>query len=241
MLSTGTPGWVLISQVDHARLSGAIAAAWGRPPFVPPSPHSEVVEAVAHHDDGWHEWDSSPDVDSDQGRPRSFLEMPLDVALDIWSRSIAQCAAIGPLAAWIVAGHFSALLSGSDSAAQPQARAWLEKHNRQREEWLAAQREPHEAAEQALKHLQLFDALSLWLCMAERTKPEMFHAPGSGFMLRPQDAARINVDPWPLGADSLTLEVTGRLIPKADYANRAELAAAPSERVRLEWVLERPK
>jgi len=46
-LVDGTPLWLLISQVEHARVSGELTEFWQQP--FP----SEVVDAITQHDDGW--------------------------------------------------------------------------------------------------------------------------------------------------------------------------------------------
>src|SRR5262245_14152569 len=70
-LSGDTALWLLISQVDHARVSGELVRNW-KEEFSP-----EVVEAIAHHDDGWATWESVPKLNPAIGAPYSFLEMPV--------------------------------------------------------------------------------------------------------------------------------------------------------------------
>ena len=109
----GRACWILISQIEHARLAGSLAAPWGRPPFAPLVPRDEVLAAVTHHDDGWRDWEQRIHLDPAHARPRDFMEMPLEDSLAIWSGSIESAAAIGPLAGYMVAGHFLHLLKAS--------------------------------------------------------------------------------------------------------------------------------
>lgn len=75
-LADGTPGWALISQIEHARVSALLA--WQcRGRFGPV--HSslirdEVLVAIAAHDDGWAEWEQAPQLDARTcaGRCRSW-------------------------------------------------------------------------------------------------------------------------------------------------------------------------
>ena len=63
----------LISQPDHAAVSGYLAAHWGNREFSAaggyadcPDPElvrSEVVLAIAEHDNGWWEWEADPELD----------------------------------------------------------------------------------------------------------------------------------------------------------------------------------
>lgn len=91
-------GWLLISQVDHARLAGDLAAAWGND-RVPGLPLAEwLVPAVRDHDEGWRTWEAAPTVTGD-GRPRQFTEMPAAEATAIWTTSIDLCASGPPSSA----------------------------------------------------------------------------------------------------------------------------------------------
>src|SRR5687768_8556541 len=91
-------GWLLISQVDHARLAGDLAAAWGNE-TVPGLPLAEwLVPAIRDHDEGWRNWEAAPTV-TDEGRPRPFTEMPAAEAAAIWDVSIEVCASGAPSSA----------------------------------------------------------------------------------------------------------------------------------------------
>lgn len=87
-------GWLLISQIEHARLAYDLALAWGNErtsglPLV-----EWLLPAIRGHDDGWFEWEQSPRLKQD-GVPMSFTEMPAGDSVEIWSRSIESCAS-GP-------------------------------------------------------------------------------------------------------------------------------------------------
>ncbi len=80
--------WLLISQVDHAHLAGRMAAHWGNE-TVPALPlRDDLVDAVRFHDDGWREWEQTPEVNPQTGQPRNFTEMPLATSVKIWQHSI---------------------------------------------------------------------------------------------------------------------------------------------------------
>ena len=242
----GVPQWILISQVEHARLSGELARHWGAFPFAPLVPCPEVTDAIAHHDDGWAQWERGPGIDAETGRPLAFTEMPAEVGLPIWTVSIERALALGNLAAWMIAGHFSSLLEGSTTAKSETGRRWLAKYRDCRAGWLRhwmteepAAHTPR-VAERALGHLQFFDAISLWLCCAEQVQPATMTPPGGpSLMLTPgADTTAgeqiIRVAPWPLAIPSLTLSVPGRAIPAKRYGSTAELLAAAAD-VRIGW------
>src|SRR5690606_14127877 len=151
----GLPRWVLIPQTEHARLSGQMAAAWGGGGYSRLDPYEEMVAAAAHHDDGWAAWDQHSDVDPATGRPLDFTEMPVPVSLEIWRGSIQSARRYGPLAAWAVSGHFSALMQrfparwqGGSDEDRTLAEAFLSEQARLREQLLielAGLRGPDEA------------------------------------------------------------------------------------------------
>jgi hypothetical protein len=162
-LTDAEPIWLFISQVDHARVSGEIVALW-KEPFTP-----EVVEGIVHHDDGWAEWEAAPKFNPEIGAPYSFLEMPISDALVVWDSSIAAARKFGPLAGYIVAGHFYNLLADSDRANEPAAIAWLTAKRKVRTAWLdewVRNEKPQslDYAKQSQQMLLTADLFSLWLC-----------------------------------------------------------------------------
>lgn len=161
--SDGSNLWLLIPQVEHAHISGELTRHW-REQFTP-----DVVDAITHHDDGWAAWEADPKLNPELGAPFSFLEMPPAAAMVIWDHSIEAAGKFGPLAAYIVAGHFYNLLSESEHANDPLAIAWLTAKRKLRTSWLdewvrADSSHTLEYAKQAQYMLLLTDLLSLWLC-----------------------------------------------------------------------------
>jgi Protein of unknown function (DUF3891) len=258
----GTKLWLLISQVEHASMSGELARHW-REPFIP-----DVIEAIAHHDDGWAAWEAEPKLNPEIGAPFSFLEMPLPAALVIWDHSITAAAKFGPLASHIVAGHFYNLLSDSEQAGDPLAVAWLTAKRKQRTAWLDSwmRAEPSHTlaqAKQAQSMLLLADLFSLWLCcdcpagssqetilgqsnMKLRTETllSQFAFSVAEFKLRhSSESERISglewnvaVSPFPFTIGPLSLSARALAAPARRYATWDDLQAAgwPLE---LEWRL----
>jgi hypothetical protein len=102
--------WLCISQPEHARLAGAMAEAWGRPPFLPPVPRTEVLQAVAEHDNGWAEWEAAPGLAPAAGGPFHFTEMPVADHLAIWRRGVQRMLERNPYAGLLVSMHGAALM-----------------------------------------------------------------------------------------------------------------------------------
>ena len=256
-MAGGRAAWALVSQVEHARISGELARrATGQ--FTLPAlaaVRREVLAAIACHDDGWAAWERFPRLDRERGRPLSFMELEPAEAVVIWNDSIAAAEAHGPLAAWMVAGHFARLLEHSDSAHDdPAAQSWLEATHGARQAWLSAwtAADPLHApqlAEQALEWLWTFDEASLWLCCAcpagdEPSKPARPYVAGRGTPLEMELApapSEVGVGaataaPWPFDSAAFDVETAAIVAPRRRYASWSELQAA-SQPARLRWRL----
>jgi hypothetical protein len=254
-LEDGTAAWLLISQVEHARISGELTRVWCDP-F-----EDEIVEAITHHDDGWAKWEAAPQMDAERGRPLSFLEMPMDEALRIWSDSIAAARHIGPLAGAIVAGHFLGLAGGSDQAKRPLPARWLRDMAGTRAGWLLEWQQQStnhtpEVAERGQRMLLTADLLSLWLCcdgpvtsvdagetpnaeMKSRTATVlgMYHfTEASKAVERDAIVWEGTLAPWPFSMAELQLATPAIAAPAQKYPSWAALKAA-SWPVDVRWRL----
>jgi hypothetical protein len=193
----------------------------------------------------------APTVDSQSGRPLDFTETPLTDSLSIWRDSIRAGADIGPLAAYMVSGHFSALLERfsdrwkTDATLTALANGFRTEQRVEREKWLtmwektSVNTATRAAADGAVARLQMFDWISLWLCCAERSQAEDFAPPdGPAFIIEPAGSSyELEVSPWPFCQSSLELEVLGRSVAVTHYANPSDLVTAPAEAVTLKWLL----
>lgn len=243
-LADGAAGWMLVSQVEHARVSAELAARCTgsfAASNVATTVRAEILAAIARHDDGWIEWEKSPQLDPAAGRPLSFTELGAADALSIWSRSIEAAAAIGPLAAWMVASHFLRLASHSDSAQADSAFAhWRDTMERRRGDWLAEweDRDParhsRAAAAEAFQWLWTFDEASLWLCCTCSSAepipcaPEPYRA-GRGTPIEmdlqvvgPETAT---AGPWRFDEASFCVSIPGLVVPATRYPIAGELLA----------------
>lgn len=253
--------WLLISQVEHARLSGELAARcldqFGEPGGSLDAVRQELLQAIFHHDDGWAEWETSPQLDA-SGRPLSFMEVASDDALGIWDRSIRAAERFGNLAAWAVAGHFSALLATvGEHSNDPAAREWLRDTAARRTDWFgrwhSSNPSVHTAkiAGEALKWVQLFDLLSLWPCSQYAVLGELNAKPPAPFPtasdwivvreIRPgMSTSRIVFDPWPFDEREIILNAKAQLAPVGHYSTSQQLIGACHPFV-AEWVLTPPE
>lgn len=263
-LADGQPGWMLISQLEHARVSAELARqviarfpAGSEPSASDASAlervRREVLAAIQYHDDGWFQWEIEVPIDPARGVTPSFTELAAADAVEIWSASIATAEAIGPLAAWMVSGHFLRLAEKShDAHPDSVVRAWRAQMESERARWIAewgrldSARHTHAIAEEALQWLWTFDEISLWLCCTcsagQATIP---CAPGpycAGVGTPIETALRIRgdgvatADPWRHDAPEITVSIAGNLLPAAHYQTSSALLRASASH-RLEWIL----
>ena len=83
--------FLLITQDDHARLSGRFAELVGNDAFDPPAPAGPVILGVSMHDSGWPLHDDRPTLNA-KGEPLHVLESPMSVATEVWAESARRAA-----------------------------------------------------------------------------------------------------------------------------------------------------
>jgi hypothetical protein len=239
-------GWLCISQPEHARLAGAMAEAWGHPPFLPPAPRAELLRAVGEHDNGWLEWEEAPALDPRAGLPFHFTEMPVADHLAIWRRGVQRMLEQNPYAGLLVSMHGSALMrfrlepaARTPEAERAAVRLFLEEQERLQaalREGLKARVRYREAVAKGrltanFRLLQFLDVLSLLLCCGA-DEPQVFTALPLGEGRRrtdlevAPDPEGAMLTPYPLTRDPASFAVTGRLLPGRPFADPGALHAA---------------
>jgi len=210
----------LITQPDHAALSGAIAAALGPPLLFQLSP--ELVQGITHHDDGWAPFDAQ--VTLTNGRPLSFLDfLPRDF-LRAWHESIERAEKLGPIAGAIVSGHFWRLnkhrlewaIDGEDD--RQLLLYFLEREQARQQQLLCGH--SREEFEFLTDVLQFCDVLSLYLCCGATQDVEFRQGFGTKPIRLRRDAARspdqaavCRFEPTPFTVGSVDLAVIARRYP----------------------------
>src|ERR1700722_6241461 len=98
--------FVLISQDDHARLSGDLARHIGNADFSPPAPFDDVIAAITLHDSGWPMKDARPSLNED-GHPQHVFETHAGDPLifQVWDTSVDRAADRSPHAGLLVSLH----------------------------------------------------------------------------------------------------------------------------------------
>ncbi len=98
----------LITQNDHARLAGELAAHWGndRIPASPP-PREALILATALHDAGWIPLDEQPLWNPATGQPFSFIDEPLVRKLPHYSAGLDLVEQQDAYAALLCSRHYA--------------------------------------------------------------------------------------------------------------------------------------
>lgn len=250
--------WQLVSQPDHADLSGQLAAAWGAPGFARPEPYAPLVRAARRHDDGWATWEQAPRLDAD-GAPQSFLTVPAPVHLAFYRAGVECVADEDPAAGLLVSMHMSGLYRRRYDV-MPSPPRTLPEDERDLVDAFVAQEEDRQVALRRMLDadeswrwtsyalLQVFDVVSLYLGLADvetgvagacEGVPTADGGDPVRIAIEPLGPWRVRFDPHPFAEDRVALTLRRRLLRKPrrpwpdEDAFRAELAQTPFETVRI--------
>ena len=218
-----------IGQPAHAWLSGQLAAAWGNGLFAQPRPREEVVLAATQHDLGMAEWDATPQLNPETGWPRSFLEMPIEIHLALWSRAPRLVLPQSRWAALLASMHGSYLYGGR--AGQPGVDEFLATQAELQAELRASLGVSEEEAARNQRLLAAWDWMSLVLCRGDLPARVETERP----LRMTGGEERVIVEPWPFSTERLDVRVEGRrLSGRFDDEERMRDALA-----RAPWMAER--
>jgi hypothetical protein len=224
---------IAIGQPSHAWISGQLARAWGNERFGAVEPWEEVCLAAEQHDAGMTDWDLAPTLNAGTGLPHSFVEMPLEDHVELWSHAHERVLPQSRYAALLVSMHGTALyeirdlskLSGEHVAL---VRDYLEG---QRALQGSLRRSLDDAAvERNQRLIWTWDAFSLALCLdwAPMELADVPAASGSlGVRLEPagDEQRRVLVDPWPFARESVRVRCEGRRLA-GRFDDQDEMRAA---------------
>jgi hypothetical protein len=167
------PGDWYVSQTDHGRVAGQIAAAFDS--LRVPDVHPLVAKAIALHDMGWLPFDGElghprqPELRPD-GAPVSFIHAAPKTFLAAWQGSIQAAQSTGALGGLLVSAHLARLANPwlESGSGTPEERAEVEAfvfHEAERVERLLPHcKLPLEQVQALLQAVQLCDLMSLYLC-----------------------------------------------------------------------------
>lgn len=244
-------GVLAIGQPSHAWLSGQLARAWGNERFGEVSPADEVLLAAAQHDVGWAERDLEPVFNPDTRLPQTFMEVPIEDHLPLFTAGPASLVSQSRYAALLVSVHGRRLYERRDLDRLPveqaeSVRTFLAARRDFEAELIASLRsEPAVAAQLDDRQLErnslliwTWDYLSLALCLgwAPATAMGAPTADGSTDLELSSAGGTHVLDPWPFATSTLTVRCEGRRLTRrfdSERELREAFASAPWETLEL--------
>ena len=223
-----------IGQPSHAWLSGQLARAWGNERFGPLEPREEVCLAAEQHDAGMAAWDAAPALNPATGLPYSFVEMPVETHVGLWSRAWEVVLPQSRYAALLVSMHGTALYAMRDLSKLGEREAGLVRAylagQREVQERLRASLDDASAVDRNQRLIWTWDAFSLALCLdwAPHTLRAVPAAGGAAVdvELTPAGERAVRVDPWPFdAAERLRVRTEGRRLD-GPFDDQGDLHAA---------------
>lgn len=204
--------WQLITQPDHAALSGAIATRFVASGF--PTVDAEISRAIGMHDSGWSLFETdphaAPQTHSD-GRPLAFFEIEPRDFLRAWTASIDRVAEDSARGAYMVSRHFVwlgefRLNRAEDPASVQQQISDFVRSERERQRDLRATASKGSQWDDLLPLLQFCDLLSLYICSGTRQSVQFPHEFAAGRVRARYEGATCVLDPTPfVGPTSMSV------------------------------------
>jgi hypothetical protein len=235
---------VMITQNDHAQLSGLFAAHWGTDKFERPRPYGSMVRAAMFHDRGWIRYETSPQLNPQTGKTPNYRDVPVDTSqLAAFAWAGDWLSAIDPYAGLMITKHRTGLWQGRYGViTYPAAieRGILPPHiqqfiGRSEAEQSSAAAEL-DAKELAINYhlLQVWDMMSLYICSNEVLKPSRIEPVPTaysgdlkvGMTLTPVETKKIVLDPYPFDLPSPTTNVIFRRLTRSNFKDSTELQEA---------------
>jgi Protein of unknown function (DUF3891) len=248
--------WLLITQADHAALSGQLAEQVGGLRFA--ALHPRTILGCRLHDAGWPSHDDLPTLNS-QGLPVDVFETPRHLVLPIWSASAEKAIENDLYAGLLVSLHSLCLSAMPEATPAPmqfessQMRERFEtnkfQHKRIEEQeqlrrrlemrtdiplTLGVAAQGVDAREDQLlfdfRWLQALDQLSLAICCSEVpfSHAMVYAKPGqSGLTLNFSRVGNdVKVNHWPFNVAELSCGVVGRVVAEERWDSQEEFREA---------------
>lgn len=204
----------LITQPDHAALSGRIMRQWL--PLHAADRRGSILLAVEEHDNGWQELDQAPTVNQATGRINDFINAPAADRQSVWPRGVRRLS-YDPWAAALVAQH---AVTVYDRYRTDQAwDSFFTRMEALRDACVGETPLSLQDLQNDYAFVRIGDLISLIFC--NRWERETY---GAWTFERRGD--RVVIDPDPFGAREVPVAVTARQIPEQTYLSDQALHQA---------------
>ena len=235
---------VMVTQNDHAQLSGLFAAHWGNDRFEKARPYAAMVRAAMFHDRGWIRYETGPQLNPQTGKTPNYREVPNDRGqLEAFEWAGDWLSAIDSYAGLMIAKHRSGLWQGrygvithppaiQRGTLPPEVQSFIARSEAKQE--VAAQKLDDREIAVNYNLLQVWDMMSLYICSTEVLKPDRIEpvpvaysgAAGVAMTLTPLPANSIALDPYPFDQATLTTNIIFRRLGQSKFKDSSELQAA---------------
>jgi hypothetical protein len=230
---------VMITQNDHAQLSGLFAAHWGNAKFETPRPYNSLVRAAMCHDRGWIRYETGPEL-YENGKTPNYREVKNDTPqLEAFEWAGDWLSNIDPYAGLMIAKHRSGLWQGrygvitfppavQRGTLPPAIKDFIARSEAKQK--VAAER--FDAREFAVNYhlLQIWDIISLYICQNEKLAPDKidpvptsYSGAGIEMTLTPMGNNTVALDPYPFDKPSLTASMIQRRLMQSTFKDTTEL------------------
>lgn len=177
--------FIMITQHDHAKVSGQLAQNWKEDYFLGLDRKQEVVLACFEHDRGWIELDKDPKWNAIKQKPYSFMDYPTGPKLTYYKRGIDEVFTLNEYAALLCSLHYASFLQASTDHVSKQFVSDENKRQLQLVHQLGIEQNS-EKEKHLMYHLNMLkfcDNLSLYLCLNKpgTTKTEEYLFFRNGF------------------------------------------------------------
>ncbi|UQD52201.1 DUF3891 domain-containing protein [Bacillus methanolicus] len=171
--------FVMVTQVDHARVSGEFAKAWRSEYFLALNRKEDVELAVFEHDRGWIDLDETPFWNDEKRVPFSFRDFPLTPRFVFYKKGIDEVESKNKYAALLCSLQYTTLFEMIQDDAVPSfLNSEYERQNRLINDLHLTDSSAQEMIKFHLQVLRFCDDLSLYICMYEpmiqRSETEWF-------------------------------------------------------------------
>jgi len=257
IVQTAAPGepHFIVTQIDHARMSGDLAVAFGNEQFARPEPWELMTYVIAHHDEGWVEVDAAPARDPRTGLVYHLTRTPLADLMttsrrspDFNERHHPFCGILSSMHSWgLYNGRYGLsdkiFIDSIDPEQRPAVQAMLDAELSRQERLKQVLRDDPATAEwadaallfQAYKLLQFFDTLALYFQTthaAARTPSRFLNVPATRdrdvtLEVTPVAPDVATVAPWPFAPLRVEVRCPGKMLtPQPEDVDMPSLIAA---------------
>jgi len=232
---------VMITQNDHAQLSGLFAAHWGNKEFEKLQPYGSMVRAAMFHDRGWIRYETGPQLNPETGKTPNYRDVPSDRAqLEAFEWAGDWLSAIDAYAGLMITKHRTGLWQGRYGVIKhppaikrgrlpPDIESFIAR-SEAKQKSAAEKLDPRELAIN-YNLLQVWDMMSLYICSNEMLKPDHIEPvpvsysgqEGVALKLAPLELQTISLDPYPFDQPCLTANLIFRRLLQTKFKDSAEL------------------